>query len=86
MLHELHYFFCHLLGFFVLYKEEISLLAVARIRITALIDGVGTHHYSARLRLTEDASKTDYRYLFRVDNIAQHITCTNTWQLVDIAH
>lgn len=53
--YEIHDFRSHLLRVFILDEEKVSLLAVARVRIISLVDGVGTHHDSARLCLPEDA-------------------------------
>ena len=47
---------------------------------------MGTHHDSARLRLSEDAGKSDYRNFPRVDDVAQNVSGSHTWQLVYIAH
>ena len=59
--YKIHDFRSHLLWIFILDKEEICLFAVARVRIISLVDGVGTHDDSARLRLSEDAGESDDR-------------------------
>ena len=81
--------FDNLLGYclwiILLHEEEICLLSVADIRELPVIDCMSTHHDSAALCLTEDACQTDDRYLAAVNDIPEHITCSNARQLVDVS-
>ena len=56
ILYKFYYFFSYLFRFFIFDEEEVGLLAVARIRLMPLVEGMGTHDESAGLSLPEDAS------------------------------
>ena len=55
VLDKVYNLFGYRLWFFLLDEKEISLLAVAGIGELPLVDGMGTHHNTAGLRLPEDA-------------------------------
>ena len=44
------------------------------------------HDNSAGLGLPENPGQTNHRKYFTVDHIAEHISCTNRWKLINISH
>ncbi|CDE87169.1 unknown [Prevotella sp. CAG:891] len=77
-LHQFYNSFSHCFGLFLFDEEEVGILAVARIGIIALIDGMGTHHNPAALRLTEDAGQADNRYPPAFNDVAQYVSGSHT--------
>ncbi len=55
--------FYHFIGIFLIYEEEIGVETILDIGKFTCIDGVGVHHNSARLSLTEDAGEPYNRNL-----------------------
>lgn len=85
VLDKVYNLFGYRLWFFLLDEKEISLLAVAGIGELPLVDGMGTHHNTAGLRLPEDACQANDRNFLAFDDVTKHIPCTYTGQLVDVA-
>ena len=76
----------NLVGLLALHEEEIGLLAVADVGHVSGIDGMGVHDDTTGLCLTENAGEAHHGNDTRIDDVAEHITRTDTRQLVHITN
>ena len=67
-------------------KEKVSIFTASHVNAFPLIDPVCIHDDSTSLGLTKNPCQTHYRKAAGINNISEHIACSNTWKLVDISH